>query len=77
MTEPPPLFFVCNDSTSKDFLGDCQTFKNFAKERKWGVVVDAGRFLNGFSLGHIVKTAWPLRDVAGAVQHVAGSTLAC
>ena len=54
-TKPPPLCFVCDDSMSKHFLGDCETFKTFANERKKRVVVNAGRCLNCLSLDHMVQ----------------------
>ena len=41
LTKPPLLCFVCNDSVSKYFLGDCETFKTFTNERKKRVVVGA------------------------------------
>ena len=55
LTKPPPLRFVCNDSMSIHFLGDCETFKIFANERKKRVVVGAGRCLNCLSLDHILR----------------------
>ena len=54
LTKPPPLCFVCSDSVSRHFLGDCETFEIFANERKYSFVVGAGRYLNCFSLGHMV-----------------------
>ena len=55
LTKPPPLCFVCNDSVSKHFLGDCETFKTFTNERKKRVVVGAGRCINCLSLDHMVR----------------------
>ena len=55
LNKPPSLCFVCNDSASKHFLGDCETFKTFAHERKKRVVVGARRCLNCLSLGHVVR----------------------
>ena len=48
LTKSPPLCCVCNDSVSKHFLGDCETFTIFANERKKRVVVSAGRTLKDF-----------------------------
>ena len=62
LTKPPPLCFVCNDSKSKHFLGDCETFKTFANERKKRFVVGAEWCLNCISLGHMVRNCTaPLR----------------
>ena len=58
--KPHPLCFVRNDSVSKHFLGDCKTFKTFTNERKKRVVVGAGRCLNCFSLGHMVRNCMTL-----------------
>ena len=55
LTKPPPLCYVCNDSVSKRFLGDCKTFKIFSNERKKRVVVDARRCFNGLLLGYMVR----------------------
>ena len=46
---------MCSDSVSRHFLGDCKTFATFAIERKYSFVVGAGRCLNCFSLGHMVR----------------------
>ena len=51
----PPFCFVCNDSLSKHFLGDCDKFKSMTDERKKRAVIEAGRCLNCLSLGHVVK----------------------
>ena len=53
--KPPPLCFVCHDSVSRHFLGECQTFKNLSNDRKKRTVTDAGRCLNCLSLGHVVR----------------------
>ena len=53
--KPPPFCFVCNDSVSKHFLGDCDKFKSMTDERKRRAVIEAGRCLNCLSLGHVVK----------------------
>ena len=55
-TKPPPLCFVCNDSVSKHFLGNCKTFKTFTNERKKRVVVGARRCLNCLTLGHMMRS---------------------
>ena len=55
LTKPPPLCFVCSDSVSRHFLRDCETFEIFANERKYSFVVGAGRYLNCFSLGRMVR----------------------
>ena len=54
-TKPPLFCFLCNDSVSKHFLGDCKTFKTLTNERKKRVVVGARRCLNCLSLDHMVR----------------------
>ena len=76
LTKPPPLCFVCNDSVSKYFLGDCETFKIFTNKLKKRVVVGTGRCINCLSWVIWCETARPLPNAAGAVPHVAASTLA-
>ena len=61
LTKPLLLCFVCNDSESKHFLGDCETFKTFTNDktftnkRKKRVVLGAGQCVNCHSLGHMVR----------------------
>ena len=52
--KPPSLCFVCNDSNSRHYLGECEKFKTFSPYERKHKVVAAGRCLNCLSLGHVV-----------------------
>ena len=45
LTKPLPLCFVCSDSGSKHFLGDCETFKTFTNEGKKACCCGCGTVL--------------------------------
>ena len=50
-----PLCFVCNDSVSRHFLNNCSVFNGLSKEDKKQAVINAGRCLNCFSIGHVAR----------------------
>ena len=51
----PPLCFVCDDATSRHFLGSCTKFNNLSMDDKKEIVMNANRCLNCLAKGHFAR----------------------
>ena len=51
----PPLCFVCDDATSRHFLGSCTKFNNVSKDDKKQIVMNANRCLNCLAKRHFAR----------------------
>ena len=51
----PPLCFVCDDATSRHFLGSCTKFINLSMDDKKQIVINANRCLNCSAKGHFAQ----------------------
>ena len=54
-SKPPPVCFVCSKPDPKDFLMDCEIFKDLSPKSRRQTVIEAKKCLNCLSLDHIVR----------------------